>query len=254
MIVDCCWGCFKRYNTLCLFQAIPVDYESQLYDSKPDLRLLYDAAWKEWKPEQPQAVMLLRANLSDATVAPVWQWQNVVSLNLSHNLLTELPNLDLPFLEVLNVSFNAIKSLPTQLRLPCLSTLDLAHNGLTDVTVAMKQLCLHCSELQSVKLLGNLLKVPTSEIMERGPDDVCQFFKDLARGHRICWSQTVLVVGQEEAGKTALCHALNGHRCADHAQMAEASTVGIDIVNWSTVIAIPRTNRSNYRQSHRHFV
>ena len=54
----------------------------------------------------------------------------------------------------------------------------------------------------------------------------------------------MLVVGQEEAGKTALCHALSGHRCADHAQMTEASTVGIDTVRWSTVVAIPRTNRS----------
>ena len=68
----------------------------------------------------------------------------------------------------------------------------------------------------------------------------------------ICWSQTILVVGQEEAGKSALCRALNGYQCADHAQMTEASTVGIDIVKWPTVVAIPRTNRSTHSQSHIH--
>merc|ERR1719174_3130422 len=114
----------------------------------------------------------------------------------------------------------------------------------------MKQLCGLYSKLTSVELKGNLnLKVPPSQIIDRGNAKVCQYFKDLARGQKICWSQTVLVVGQEEAGKTALCHALSGHRCADHAQMTEASTVGIDTVRWSTVVAIPRTNRDNSRAS-----
>ena len=123
-------------------------------------------------------------------------------------------------------------------------------NDLRDVTAAMKQLCGPYSKLKLVELKGNKnLKVPPSQIVERGGEKVCQFFKDLNQGQKICWSQTVLVVGQEEAGKTALCHALSGHRCADHSQMTEASTVGIDIVRWSTVVAIPRTNRSKHRQT-----
>ena len=169
-----------------------------------------------------------------------------MELDLSHNRLQALPDIDLP------ISNNEAETIPTQLRLPCLTSLDLSDNVLHDVAPAMKQLCGPYSKLKSVGLKGNKnLKVPPSRIIERGAEKVCQFFKDLARGRKICWSQTVLVVGQEEAGKTALCRALSGHRCADHAQMTEASTVGIDIVRWSTVVAIPRTNRSTHRQSHR---
>ena len=109
-------------------------------------------------------------------------------------------------------------------------------------------LSLFCLILAAIESLcdNNNLKVPPSQINDRVGEKVSQYSKDLERGQKICWSQTVLVVGQEEAGKTALCHALSGHRCADHAQMTEASTVGIDTVPWSTVVAIPRTNRSNY--------
>merc|ERR1719174_942208 len=60
---------------------------------------------------------------------------------------------------------------------------------------------------------------------------------DLHRGKMTCWSQTVLVVGPESAGKTALCRALQGHKCPDREQLTENSTVGIDTVHWQSVLA-----------------
>ena len=176
---------------------------------------------------------------------------SLVTLDLSHNNLRVLPkNINLPNLKDFDLSYNKIQKLPTQLHLPSLSSLDISHNRLRDVAAAMMQLC-GSYNLTSIGLKGNNLIVPPSQIIERGSKKVCQYFKDLARGRKICWSQTVLVVGQEQAGKTALCHALNGHECADHAQMTDASTVGIDTVPWSTVVAIPRPSRSKHIQSYR---
>ena len=209
-------------------------------------------AAESWDSDQPQTVTLRNWGLDDATIRPVWQWHLVVCLDLSRNNLRELPeNIHFPNLTDLDVSKNKITKLPTQLRLPCLLSLDMSHNRLRDVRAAMEQICGHSSKLTSIELKGNKkLIVPSSQIIESGSKKICQYFKDLHRGQRICWSQTVLVVGQEEAGKTALCHALSGYQCADHAQMTEESTVGIDTVPWSTVVAIPGNNRSNHRQSH----
>lgn len=53
----------------------------------------------------------------------------------------------------------------------------------------------------------------------------------------------MLVVGQEASGKTALCHALLGHKCRDMAQTRQMSTVGIDTVDWLSIVALRRNNR-----------
>ena len=202
-------------------------------------------------PQDIDAPALERLDLSHNQIATLPNQlllllPKLVDLDLSHNSLQALPVIDQSSVAVVDVSNHGA-------RFPCLSRLDLSHNDLRDVAPAMKQLCGRHSQLESVGLKGNVsLKLPPSQILERGPVAVCQFFKDLSRGRQICWSQTVLVVGQEEAGKTALCRALSGHRCADHAQMTEGSTVGIDIVPWSTVVATPRNkaNRSTHRKEH----
>ena len=206
-------------------------------------------------PDDIDAPTLERLHLSRNRIITlpkrILLFPKLMQLDLSHNKLQELPDINLPVLAEPEIPKNEAEIIPTQRYLPSLLSLDLSHNDLRDVTAAMKQLCSPSSKLKSVELRGNAKQmiVPPSKILESGGDKVCQFFKDLARGQKLCWSQTVLVVGQEEAGKTALCHALSGHRCADHAQTTEASTVGIDTVHWSTVVAIPRTNRSNRRQS-----
>ena len=207
----------------------------------------------------------------------------LLSLDLSHNNLTRIPRLqssDVPKLQLLNLSHNDLgdvtpamshtKShhLSAQLRLPRLLSLDLSHNNLTqipriqssdvpklqllnlshndlsDITPAMSRLCGPGRSLESIELADNKqLVLPPSRIIDRGGKEVCQFFVDLHHGHRRCWSQRVLVIGQESAGKTALCQALLGHHCADHAQTTDMSTVGIDTVRWPTVIALPKPNR-----------
>ena len=187
--------------------------------------------------------MLQECYLTDALIAPVWTCQLVTHLTLSDNkFLKVLPDLNLPVLEHLDISNNRIAHLSTELLLPKLKNLDLSVNNLRDVAAALTKLCGRASALQKIGLKGNQeLSLPPSQIIDRGAEEVCQFFRDLKHGQKICWRQTVLVVGQEEAGKTALCHAFLGHACTDHGQMTEASTVGIDTVSWPTVVAISNT-------------
>ena len=212
--------------------------------------------------------MTLR-NLDDRTIAPVWAWKRVVRLDLSHNKLRVLPDLlHLPVLERLDISDNKLQQLPTQLLLPELVHLNLAQNNfatfptvdstnlpklqhlnlsrnkLNRVSVdSIEWLCRSECTLKSLELKGNpQLPLPTSTIIERGGTHVCRFFKDLGQGQRTCWNQTVMVVGQEAAGKTSLCQALLGHSCADQEQAIAISTVGIETVHWRSVVALP--NRS----------
>ena len=245
-------------QTTTYFQDIPIGFYA---DSDPTSRLVYLAA-RRWDKQQPRSVTF-RRNVTDSTIEPVWTWRKIVQLDLSDNNLRCVPlDLNLPLLERLVISRNQLRELPMRLRLPKLVHLDLSnnqletipqwipadlpelkhfdlsHNELRDVAAVMARLCASDTPLQSLELKGNVnLLVPPSQITERGGQDVCQYFMDLHRGKMTCWSQTVLVVGEESAGKTALCRALQGHKCPDREQLTENSTVGIDTVHWQSVLA-----------------
>ena len=189
-----------------------------------------------------------------------------MELKLSHNKLRVVPDLDLPFLERLNISHNLLEQLPARLQLPSLvelnlsdnkfvalppldpnqqpklKSLNLCNNDLYDIFADAIRLC---RSLEFLEIKGNIrLRLPPSNIIERGGNAVCQYFMDLLRGRRTCWSQTVLIVGKEASGKTAICQALLGHKCPDIPQTTGMSTVGIDTVHWPTVVALPQPHRS----------
>ena len=72
-------------------------------------------AVKNWKPDRPHTVTLQIYNqgLDCAAIGPVWQWQQVVSLDLSYNELRVLPeDIDLPKLRDLKISNNGLETLP----------------------------------------------------------------------------------------------------------------------------------------------
>ena len=195
-------------------------------------------------------------------------------LNISNNELRVLPDADLPvlrlpLLERLEISGNRLHCIPARLRLPSLVLLDLSHNEivampytalleltalrhldlannqLRDITADMTRMCEPGRSLKSIEVAGNdSLVLPRSHIVDRGGTAVCGFFADLSRGQKTCWSQPVLVVGQEASGKTALCQALLGHPCLDQEQTVETSTVGIDSIHWQTVSALRQPDRS----------
>ena len=194
-------------------------------------------------------------------------------LNVSNNELSVLPGDDLPvlhlsLLERLDISDNRLHCIPARLLLPSLIFLDLSQNDivamphsalkeltalrhldvsnnrLRDITADMTRMCGPGHTLRSIEVAGNdSLVLPRASVVERGGMAVCRFFADLSRGQKTCWSQPVLVVGQEASGKTALCQALLGHPCLDQEQSVEASTVGIDSLHWPTVSALRQPDR-----------
>ena len=219
-----------------------------------------------WAATQHQRVVLRRVDPDE--LAPVWTWQRVVHLDLSGNKLAAVPDLNLPLLEQLDLAHNELRQLTARLQLPNLSRLDLSNNflhafpridaddmpkikyldlcdnDLHDITTDMLRLCAAGCSLASLELRGNKrLGLPPSPIIERGGDSVCQFFASLNLDRRTCWSQTVLVVGKEASGKTALCQALLGQRCPDMTQTRDMSTIGIDTKYWPTLVALSGRNR-----------
>ena len=164
----------------------------------------------------------------------------LVRVVLSHTALSECPRMVMvPKLEHLDLSHNQLKDVTgLEEGLPALQHLDLSHNKpLTSVTAVALRLV--AKRLQSLKLDGNVnLSMPTQEIIERGDKEVRQYFLDLSRGQKTCWSQTVMVVGQGAAGKSALCAALLGRKCLDRPQPVEVSTVGIAVVPWRAAVGV----------------
>ena len=195
-----------------------------------------------------------RLNLSgqqllDADVRCIWHEScaHVKILNLSDNRLQMIPPglKCLASLEELDVSKNpGLHQLPPRVVLPKLERLNLSYNNsLSDVAAAVAWLCGPDGSLQSLDLEGNAsLATPPTGVIDRGGRAVRQYFVDLHRGRKTCWSQTVLVVGEEKAGKSALCNALLGQMCLDQSQPAEMSTVGIETVHWRTVVALENSS------------
>ena len=186
-------------------------------------------------------IQLDHFDLVDELLVPLWSWKRMIKLDVSSNQLRSLPKLDLPKLEWLSLAHNKLDKLPEFHAddLPVLAHLDLSYNKLEYVIGALSPLCatVDCF-LKTLDLRGNSsLVLPGSEVVERGGKAVRQFLVDLNKGQRICWSQTVLVVGQEAAGKSALCKSLVGHKCLDRPQPTEMSTVGIATEIWKTAAA-----------------
>ena len=128
--------------------------------------------------------------------------------------------------------------------LPKLKFLDLSNSDLRDITADTVLLCSADCALESLELKGNdRLVLPPAQIVERGGKEILGFFKDLNRGQRTCWSQTMLVVGKEASGKSSLCQALMGRICPDMKQTKHMSTVGIKTIHWPTVVALRHHRR-----------
>ena len=188
--------------------------------------------------------------LTDANARCIWHQSCacIKFLNLSNNLLERIPPRlkFLQSLEELDVSKNpGLCQLPPRVVLPKLERLNLSHNhALSDVAAAVAWLCGPDGALQWLDLQHTSLDTPPTGVIDRGGQAVRQYFVDLHRARETCWSQTVLIVGQEQAGKSALCRALLGQKCVDRPQPAEMSTVGIDTMYWRASVALePSTDR-----------
>ncbi len=56
---------------------------------------------------------------------------------------------------------------------------------------------------------GNPLRTPPKEIVKKGRKEIMGYLKDLAKGSEQCYRVKLMVVGQENVGKTTLIRKLN---------------------------------------------
>ena len=200
----------------------------------------------------------------------VLQLPNLVSLDISHNMITQLPppsvwgsrclrdlnvshnrisklNLDASTslwstLSNLNLASNRIDQLPEDIgRLSNLTSLDLSHNPLKEIP----------NEFGKLKCLlefhrdGLSLNIHPS-IINGNAQEICTFLYSKMRHAVPYLRMKLMVVGKESRGKSSLLRALQGKK-----QPAfESATVGIKVNAWK--VAIPKkyltkgTNKKKY--------
>ena len=172
----------------------------------------------------------------------------ITELNLSHNMLAELPDVpEWPFsLKVLNVSHNRLTSLPKSTVALSIEKLNLSYNQFRIVPMCV------CSFLTLVTLdlsgnskinslpieLGRLkklydLKLEGLEDLNDPPKNVrlttadcMRYLNSRLRGEQGYYRMKLMLVGKQLMGKSTIVARLQGHKIGDE------STVGVDVSEW----------------------
>jgi len=151
-------------------------------------------------------------------------------LNMEGNQLTFLPNTisQLNQLTELNLKQNKLESLPASIgQMTMLVSINLMNNNLTSLRPTMGLLV----NLNSLKLDGNRIKTPPPEIQSQGLKPMLLYLKDLIKGQEQCYKMKLMIVGQENVGKTTLLKTLREKK-KKVASGPNISTDGIAIDNW----------------------
>ncbi|KYR02814.1 leucine-rich repeat-containing protein (LRR) [Tieghemostelium lacteum] len=151
-------------------------------------------------------------------------------LNLENNQISMLPNdiSQLIHLTVLNLKQNRLESLPASIgQLHSLVELNLINNQLTQLRPTMGLL----ENLSLLKLDGNRLKTPPAEILAMGLKSILDYLKDLIKGSESCFKMKLMIVGQENVGKTTLIKTLKEKK-KKPTLTQNISTDGISIDSW----------------------
>ena len=128
-------------------------------------------------------------------------------LSLQHNHLSSLPSSlgNLIRLKTLDISFNKLEAVPEQLHmLKNLEKLNLSHNKLT----LLPSFILSLKNLKSFLVSRNPLKGFPKEVVERGDKDVLAYMANMLGGTRRVYRMKLMIVGQENVGKTSVMKAL----------------------------------------------
>lgn len=140
-------------------------------------------------------------------------------------------------LKAINLSDNRIEELPYRIgELKCLKELILRNNKLQSLPYSLALL----PSLKVIEVSGNPIKVPPIEIVKKGRKEILGYLKDLAEGAEPCYRTKVMVVGQENVGKTTLINKLQNRKQRTKTKgtikgvnTANISTDGIDIDLWN---------------------
>ena len=168
----------------------------------------------------------------------LWSSRRLRDLNLSHNRISRL-NLDSSSalwssLSKLNVAHNRINKLSSDIgRLTNLTSLDLTFNPLQEVPNEMGKL----KNLLELPLEGLTLNLHPS-IRNGTAQQICSFLYLKMKNSVPYRRMKLMVVGKESRGKTSLLRALQGKKQPTF----ESATVGININTWK--VAIPKKHLS----------
>lgn len=186
-------------------------------------------------------------------------------LYLGGNQLVEFPTeiLQLESLKELYLSGNQIRRLPSELgRLKSLEKLDLETNQLCELPSEigtlenLKKLYLsdnllkslpaeicHLKRLEKLNLEGNPIETPPLEIVEKGIDSIKNYLWQLITDEKdYLYEAKLIIVGEPGAGKTTLAKKIEDQ---SYQLKDEATTKGIDVVQWEFPIADGRKFRVN---------
>ena len=193
--------------------------------------------------------------------AEVFELEYLKVLKLNNNQLASLPEAigNLQNLFLLNLWGNQLTSLPEAIgNLQNLSSLNLWGNQLTSLPEAVANL----QNLSSLNLNNNPLEAPPIEIVEKGIEEIREYFIQLkAEGKDYLYEAKLLIVGEGGAGKTSLAKKIEDLNYP--VPNMEKSTEGIDIIKWNFSTETGQDFRANiwdfggqeiYNSTHRFFL
>ena len=172
-----------------------------------------------------QDLNLSHNRLTEIPDVPEWS-PNLTVLDLSHNLLSSLPrNGNAPALRSLNIGSNKFRTVPPSIcSLVTLYTLDLSENpDILTLPAEMGKL----STLTQLNLRGlkDLNDPPKNVQKECG--DCIRYLNSKLRNARGFFRIKMMVVGLADKGKTTLVRRLQGKECGPN-----AATNGVDVSEW----------------------
>eukprot|EP01117_Protostelium_nocturnum_P011694 TRINITY_DN4256_c3_g1_i11.p1 TRINITY_DN4256_c3_g1~~TRINITY_DN4256_c3_g1_i11.p1 ORF type:complete len:1743 (-),score=580.06 TRINITY_DN4256_c3_g1_i11:39-5267(-) len=154
---------------------------------------------------------------------------------LTSMMLRTIPEeiLNMEFLRYLDLSDNLLTEIPNSItQLINLRELILKNNQLQALPQALGYLK---NTLKVINVEGNDLKTPPKEIVKRGVKEILGYLSDMLEGSEPCYRIKLMIVGQENVGKTTIKDTMSKNINANPG----LSTDGIDIDDWSMKVAFP---------------
>lgn len=114
-----------------------------------------------------------------------------------------------PHLLSLNISNNKLTELPASIsHLRNLTSLDVSNNALNELPPSIALL----TQLKELKLVGNPLSNIQKYLIKQGVESILGHYADILDGvTEVCFDIKLLIVGEENVGKTGLLHFFNNY-------------------------------------------
>ncbi|KAJ3300613.1 Leucine-rich repeat-containing protein 40 [Borealophlyctis nickersoniae] len=159
-----------------VFTKVP-NIAFELFDTLTTLVLSYNQISEFPTASLPKLKVLDLGYNSITTLPSIVTFPSLLDLNLTKNRISSLPStFPFPSVETLILSGNSISVIdaPSFRKLSQLKTLDLSDNAIGSVPPELGL----CEGLRTLKLEGNLFRVPRRAILEKGTDAVLAYLRD----------------------------------------------------------------------------